>query len=175
MRAFSASHINMNKYLLFAILLFPFYSTANAITYKNKIDSIVVYKSQRKMIIFTKGRLIKTYKIAIGQNPMGHKQCQGDNRTPEGKYYINDKNPKSSYYLNLGISYPNNRDRRNAKKRGQNPGGDIKIHGYADKYGKTNERNIRYSSTWGCIAVTNKEMDELFHWVRIGAVILIKK
>ena len=127
------------------------------------------------MILYKKGKYIKSYKIAIGQNPMGHKQQQGDNRTPEGKYYINDKNPKSKYYLNLGISYPNNNDLKIAKRRGKIPGGDIKIHGYADKYGNTIKRNMRYSSTWGCIAVTNKEMDELYHWVKIGAVILIKK
>jgi murein L,D-transpeptidase YafK len=165
----------MQNYILLLLLLLPNLVSARKISYNNQVDSIVVLKSQRKMMLYIKGQPLKTYTIAIGQHPIGHKQFQGDNRTPEGKYSINDKNPNSTYYLNLGISYPNNNDRQRAKQLGKNPGGDIKIHGYADKYGNTSLRDVRFSSTWGCIAVTNQDMEELYYWVKIGAVIVIKK
>ncbi len=125
------------------------------------------------MTLFQKGKPVKTYTVSIGQNEIGHKVQQGDDRTPEGLYYIHDKNPHSRYFLNLGISYPNAVDKALAAKRQVNVGGDIKIHGYADKFGSTKEMYTRFSSTWGCIGVCNAEMLEIFQWVKIGASILI--
>jgi murein L,D-transpeptidase YafK len=139
----------------------------------NSIDSIVVYKAKRVLIIYSKKLAVKSYSVSIGENPLGHKIQQGDNKTPEGIYYINDKNAKSSYYRNLGISYPNKSDNAKAAKLKVATGGDIKIHGYADEKGSFKNRGIKYAYTWGCIALTNADMDELFSWVKKGAVINI--
>jgi murein L,D-transpeptidase YafK len=138
------------------------------------VDSLVVIKHQNTLMAFAKNKLIKTIDCGIGSNTKGHKQQQGDNRTPEGKYYITMRNDKSAYYKNLHINYPNEQDRKNCKARGVKTGGDIKIHGYADEFGKTYYRNTRYESTWGCVGVSNADMDELYKWVKNNAVILIK-
>lgn len=125
------------------------------------------------MTLFAQGKKIKTYVISIGATERGHKQQQGDDRTPEGLYIINDKNINSRYYRNLGISYPNRKDVADAARRKVDPGGDIKIHGYADKFGSVKEQYVRYTSTWGCIGVCNADMKEIFSFVRVGAKILI--
>jgi len=126
------------------------------------------------MRLYAKKKWVKSYSISIGSNPKGHKQYQGDNRTPEGKYYITDRNPNSSYFLNLHISYPNSADRKRARRLGKSPGGDIKIHGYADRYGKTKPMNAKFGFTWGCIAVNNNDMAEIYQLFKTGAVIIIK-
>lgn len=155
-----------------AILLFSISATAKQ---QIEIDSIVVEKSKGLMHTFMNKRLIKTYACGIGSNAKGHKIRQGDNRTPEGIYHITDRNANSIYYKNLHIDYPNDADRARAKKLNVKPGGDIKIHGYADKSGNSNYRNKKFDFTWGCISVTNVDMDELFTQVKNGAVILIKQ
>ncbi|MEZ4740799.1 MAG: L,D-transpeptidase family protein, partial [Flavobacteriales bacterium] len=94
-----------------------------------RIDSLRVYKSERRMDAYAGGVVVQTYSIALGQQPVGDKQYQGDMRTPEGRYTINDKNPNSGYHKNLGISYPSDADRKEARALGKSPGGDIKIHG----------------------------------------------
>lgn len=126
------------------------------------------------MKLFSKKVFIKSYIISIGQNEKGHKQYKGDNRTPEGLYTINDRNPNSAYYLNLGISYPNAKDKRNASKLGKSAGGDIKIHGYADANGNTHYPFLRFAYTWGCIALNNKDMAEVYKLVKTGAKIFIE-
>lgn len=140
----------------------------------NSCDSIMVSKSSRKMYLYSKRLLLKCYEISIGYNPIGHKQQQGDNRTPEGVYTITSKNPNSAYFKNLGISYPNQQDRLSAKRRRVSTGGDIKIHGYSDNHGSTQDWNTRYAYTWGCIGVCNRDMDEIFKLVRTGAKIFIQ-
>lgn len=137
-------------------------------------DSIMISKPDLKMYVYANKQVVRTYAISIGYNPIGHKQQQGDNRTPEGLYIIEDKNPNSNYFKNLGISYPNQADRANAKKRHVSPGGDIKIHGYADEKGRTTDWNTRYAYTWGCIGLCNRDMDEVFRIVKVGARIYIK-
>jgi murein L,D-transpeptidase YafK len=137
------------------------------------IDSIVVKKDKREMYVFQHHQLLKTYKIALGRQPMGHKQWQGDNRTPEGLYHIYNKNPHSSCHKNLGISYPNNTDRRAANKLGKSPGGDIKIHGLPNGQGYIGSLHTLKDWTYGCIAITDEEIDELFKHVSIGTPINI--
>ena len=138
------------------------------------IDRLVVYKSKRKMHVYSGNKWLKTYAIALGKNPAGHKQCEGDNRTPEGIYTINSRNPNSGYHKNLGISYPNAADIANAAKLGKPAGGDIKIHGLrngsAAYIGKSHHLK---DWTAGCIAVTNTEIDELYKTVKHNAVIEI--
>jgi murein L,D-transpeptidase YafK len=139
-----------------------------------KIDSIVIEKSNRKMDVYSKGELLKTYKISLGRNPSGDKQFEGDKKTPEGEYFICDKNPKSAFHKNIGISYPNQQDIEEAKKIGKNPGGQIKIHGAKNGLSWIGRFHRTIDWTAGCIAVTDKEIDELYNAVQIGSPILIK-
>ncbi len=139
------------------------------------ISRLVVHKSRREMEAYAPdGSLLKTYPVSLGGNPVGHKQFEGDLRTPEGVYRINDRNPNSGYHLNLGISYPNAKDRRHAASLGKSPGGDIKIHGLPNGYGNIGAAHLLRDWTHGCIALTNAEMDELFRAVVHNAEIDIR-
>lgn len=139
------------------------------------IDKLVVYKSKRKMEAYSEGKLLKTYTIALGKNPVGHKQFEGDNKTPEGIYTINARNPKSGYHKNLGVSYPNTSDKAYAEKQGKSPGGHIKIHGLRNDSGYIGKFHRFKDWTAGCIAVTNAEVDELYTAVEENAVIELLK
>lgn len=138
------------------------------------IDKLVILKSERLLLAYSKGNLIKSYKISLGGNPIGHKKCEYDNKTPEGTYYITDKNANSGYHKNLHISYPNKSDKLIASKHGLMPGGDIKIHGLKNNLGFLGRIHRWYDWTEGCIAVTNDEIDELFNAVKIGSEINVK-
>lgn len=139
-----------------------------------KIDKIVVHKAKREMQVFENKELLKTYPIALGKNPIGHKEFEGDKKTPEGTYTINDRNPNSAYHKNLGISYPNSADIAHAKAHGKSAGGAIKIHGIKNGLGEIIGANhLLKDWTDGCIAVTDREMDELYRAVVDNAVIEI--
>ena len=139
-----------------------------------KINKIVVHKAKREMQVFNNGELLKTYPIALGKNPIGHKEFEGDKKTPEGIYTINDRNPNSSYHKNLGISYPNDADIAHAKAHGKSAGGAIKIHGIKNGLGEiVGANHLLKDWTDGCIAVTDREMDELYRSVVDNAVIEI--
>src|SRR4051812_35813935 len=96
-------------------------------------DEIRVSKKAHEMLLLREGRVLRRYSIALGGSPLGHKQREGDKRTPEGRYTISGRNPKSSYHLSLRISYPNDADRERALKAGVSPGGDIMIHGLPNR------------------------------------------
>lgn len=128
------------------------------------IDTIVVEKSARRMVLVQKGRPIKTYQISLGFAPTGDKKIQGDGKTPEGVYTVNRRNPDSRFFLSLGISYPNAKDRAEARSLGRSAGGDIFIHGGT----KVSGRYKQGDWTRGCIAVTNAEIAEIYHSVPIG-------
>ncbi|MBF8963002.1 L,D-transpeptidase family protein [Pontibacter sp. FD36] len=140
-----------------------------------KIDKLLVLKSERKLLAYADGQLIKTYTIALGRSPVGHKEYEGDKKTPQGLYTINDKNPNSAYHKNLGISYPNTDDIKHARTLGKSPGGAIKIHGLQNGTGFISKFH-RFFNSWtlGCIAVTDEEMDELYDAVPIGTPIEIR-
>ena len=140
----------------------------------SQIDNLVVYKSKRQLLAYSNGELVKTYKIALGRQPVGDKEFEGDKKTPEGIYFINDKNPYSDYHKNLGISYPNKNDIENAKRLGKPTGGDVKIHGLRNKTGFISKFHRWYDWTFGCIAVTDEEIDELYKAVKVGTQIEIK-
>lgn len=141
-----------------------------------KVEKIVVKKSERVLEVYSQEELLKSYTISLGFNPVGDKQVEGDGRTPEGAYVINDKNPNSGYHLNLGISYPNESDRVEAARLGKSAGGDIKIHGLKNGYMKYIGRFQRFRDwTHGCIALTNEEVRELYEHVPIGTPIIIIK
>ncbi len=138
------------------------------------IEKIVVLKSERKLLVYGEGKLIKTYIIALGKEPIGKKQFECDDKTPEGQYYIYDKNQYGKFHKTLGISYPNNEDIKFAKQAKRLPGGDVKIHGLKDNFGILSKFHIFKDWTAGCIALTNVEIDELYDHVPIGTPIEIK-
>lgn len=172
---------SITKNYVLIIVIFLFLGTGIYFNFKSnialdkncKIDYIKIDKSERKLIVYSNGRLIKVYKISLGKNPNGAKQYQGDNKTPEGVYHINGKNPNSIAYKNLGISYPNKEDILRALKLRKPTGGDIKIHGMMNDLGFIGRIHSFFDWTNGCIAVTNSEIDELFKYVKVGTKIEI--
>ena len=148
---------------------------------------IVVKKGQRQLLLFSEGKLVRTYHIGLGLSPVGDKVRQGDRRTPEGDFYIFTKNDKSAYYLSLGVSYPNATHAERGLRDGlitkaqhdtiisalrakkgppQNTrlGGDIYIHG----------NGSQSDWTWGCVALENEDIRELFNAVGVGTPVTIK-
>ena len=120
--------------LVISLLAYYFWPEKSLDTFK-KIDKILVIKHKRQLIVFSEGKELKSYKISLGKQPIGAKEFEGDKKTPEGHYIINDKNPNSGYHLNLGISYPNKGDLEHARKLGKSPGGQIKMHGLRNGLG----------------------------------------
>ena len=143
------------------------------LTTNTKINKLIVFKSKRELLAYTNGQLVKTYSISLGRNPSGDKEFEGDKKTPEGLYYINNKNQNSGYHKNLGISYPNKDDIKQAKLIGKPAGGDIKIHGLRNGVGFIGKLHRWFDWTLGCIALTNNEVDELYQAVEIGTPIEI--
>ena len=137
-------------------------------------DSIVVEKSRHTMTLYNNGTPVRIYFIALGQNPVGKKIGIGDNRTPEGVYYIAGHNPESKYHLSLRVSYPNDQDMAEARARGVAPGGDIMIHGLPRGFENVGAEHRQRDWTKGCIAVTNAEIEEIWSAIPDGAVIYIK-
>lgn len=129
-------------------------------------DSIVVAKSARRMQLLRGGKVLKTYSILLGDAPVGHKRQQGDERTPEGLYRISGRNPNSRFHLSLRVSYPDAADRKQAQARGVDPGGDIMIHGGTPA-------GYRRDWTDGCIALTDREIEDVWSRVPTGTPIRI--
>jgi L,D-peptidoglycan transpeptidase YkuD (ErfK/YbiS/YcfS/YnhG family) len=138
------------------------------------IDRILVEKKRRQLKLIAKGEVIKAYKIALGGNPEGPKEKQGDNKTPEGTYFIDSKNKDSRYHLALHISYPNERDKQRAKELGVSPGGDIMIHGIKNGFSWIGDSHAEIDWTKGCIAVTDTEIEEIYNVARVGTVVEIR-
>ncbi|MGL5429514.1 MAG: L,D-transpeptidase family protein [Vibrio sp.] len=138
------------------------------------VDLVKVDKSKRRIYLLEQGKVIREYRIALGQSPKGHKQQEGDQRTPEGEYSLDFILEDSSFYRSMHISYPNAQDLHFAQLRGINPGGDIKIHGI--KNGDNRDPAFIQSFDWtnGCIALTNQEMDEFLNLVKPGTPITIE-
>lgn len=133
-----------------------------------EVTGIVVNKGERRMHLLHHGKVLESYRISLGFAPSGHKQIEGDGRTPEGVYTIDRRNPDSRFHLSIGISYPNEQDIAAAEALGKEPGGDIFIHGQ-EKRGKRK----RGDWTWGCIAVSNREMEQIYAMVKDGTPIAI--
>lgn len=128
-----------------------------------EVTRVVIQKGARRMYLLNGQTVLKAYEIDLGFAPRGDKQIEGDGKTPEGSYYVDRKNPKSSFHLSLGISYPNADDIALAQALGQDPGGDIFIHGASGRLGR---RGTDW--TYGCIAVTNKEIEDIYVMVNTG-------
>lgn len=137
-----------------------------------QVDRIVVDKSDRVMILFRGDTEIARYAdIKLGNAAMGHKRFEGDEKTPEGSYIINGRNPKSSYHLSLKLSYPNTVDKAYAKARGKSAGGDIFIHGQPNW---SPMKRLSHDWTDGCIAVSNVEIEQLWKIVHDGTKIIVE-
>lgn len=142
---------------------------------KADIDNILVEKNNRKMYLRHGENVVKEYKISLGRQPVGAKVKSGDNKTPEGTYYIVNHNPHSKFHLSLKISYPNQEQIRAAKEGNYSAGGDIMIHGFPNA-APNFIFNIRHkTSDWtaGCIAVTDDEIEEIYKLVKDGTPITI--
>ena len=141
------------------------------------VTTIEVFKQQRQLKLKHHDQIIRSYPIRLGFNPMGHKQFEGDGKTPEGTYTIDWRNPQSAYYKSLHISYPNPNDLAYAKQRQKSAGGDVMIHGTvptpATAFPASSTYMPRKDWTLGCIAVTNADMDEIWQLVKNGTQIII--
>ena len=157
---------------LVALLVLPVHAVAaNDV---EKADAVLVIKSEKRLYLMKKGEVLASYRAAFGAEPKGHKERQGDERTPEGRYTLGYKNGNSAYYKSIHVSYPNAEDRRKARQRGYDPGGDIMIHGQPNGWGWVWPVLQRISWTDGCIALSNENMDRVWEAVDPGIPIEIR-
>jgi len=141
---------------------------------KKPADKILIEKKERRLTLLSQGKPLKNYKIALGGNPNGPKERQGDKKTPEGTYVIDSKNRDSRYHLALHISYPNEQDKKRAKKLGVSPGGDIMIHGIKNGFSWLGDAHTAVDWTKGCIAVTDEEIEEIDKLAPNGTLVEIR-
>ncbi len=137
------------------------------------VDLVVVYKEARLLQLRKSGQIVRSFDIALGVEPEGHKLYEGDGRTPEGVYTLDWRNPDSQFYRSIHISYPREDDREAALRRGQSPGGMIMIHGMPNGRRAVDMGHPLSDWTNGCLAVTNDEMDEIWSLVEDGTTIII--
>jgi len=158
---------------LLCVLLF---ACCGASAAAERADQIIVDKSEHRLTVLSKGKVIATFSAGFGVNPVGHKERQGDRRTPEGRYVLDYKNPNSAFYRSIHISYPNAADRARARRGGYNPGGDIMIHGQP-----SDPRMVGAIARWpnpdwtdGCVSLLNSDMKRLWELVTVPVPIEIK-
>lgn len=125
-------------------------------------DLVVVKKSERRLYLYSNGEVLRTFNISLGLSPVGPKEREGDFRTPEGRYRLEAKNPNSDFFLSMKVSYPNDNDRRRARAKGLNPGGQIMIHGLPNDPKHPASRYRGRDWTDGCIAVSNSDMVDIW-------------
>ncbi|WP_245568361.1 L,D-transpeptidase family protein [Ferrimonas futtsuensis] len=139
-----------------------------------QVDLVRVDKSQRQMELLEQGAVVRSYSVAFGANPQGHKQQEGDEKTPEGRYILDYTKEDSSFYRAMHIDYPNAQDRAAAAEHGVSPGGLIMVHGQRNGLGWLAPLTQWFNWTDGCIALTNDEMDEFMALVPVGTPIEIR-
>ena len=159
------------KIVATTIVILLYLGTAHS---EQTADMVVVEKSKSRLYLMREGETLASFRVAFGSNPKGHKQEQGDGRTPEGRYILDYKNAGSAYYKSIHISYPNEKDRQEARKRGVNPGGEIMIHGQKNGYGRLSILVQRFNWTNGCIALSDRDMDAVWNAVEPGTPIEIR-
>ncbi|SFL96139.1 L,D-transpeptidase catalytic domain [Marinobacter zhejiangensis] len=137
------------------------------------ISQVLVRKEERRLYLMAGEDVIRSYRISLGDNPVGHKLYEGDERTPEGQYTLDWRNANSDFYKSIHISYPNDRDRELASSWGLDPGGSIMIHGLPNNAGDLAFAFLGLDWTDGCIAVSNEEMEEIWQLVADGTPIQI--
>ncbi len=160
----------MNKLLVgLSLMLLSSFSFA-----QEKADFVLVEKSKNLLTLFKNQKVIGTYHVVFGGNPIGHKEQEGDNKTPEGRYILDSKNVNSAYYKSIHISYPNAKDIANAKAKGVSPGGAIMIHGQKNGFGWAAAATQKTNWTLGCIALRNEDMEVIWKSVKVPVPIEIK-
>lgn len=140
---------------------------------KNLVDHVIVNKSHKQMLLMYKGQVVRKYWIALSDRPVGHKQFEGDKKTPEGRYILDYVKERSTYYKAFHISYPNKKDIEYARSRGRSPGGMIMVHGQPRNNSEYHDSVQRSDWTNGCIAILNNEIDEFISLVDPGTPITI--
>ena len=153
--------------LVLASLVMTACSSKFRSNYGPTVTQVQVHKADRKMYLLHNDKVLKVYDVGLGGQPVGPKEIEGDGKTPEGVYYITHRNPKSIYHLSLGISYPNDKDRATAAALGQPTGGDIFIHGGPLK------RTTTQDWTAGCIAVSDRQIEEIYSMIKPGTPIFL--
>jgi murein L,D-transpeptidase YafK len=138
------------------------------------VDRVVVLKREHTLQLLDHGKVVKTYKVALGGDPVGPKTRQGDHKTPEGVYVLDRRNVHSQFYKSIHISYPNERDRAEARHNGVSPGGDVFVHGLPKAYAWVGASHRLKDWADGCVAVTNEELDEIWKAVADGTPIEIR-
>ena len=139
---------------------------ASLIRHHERADSVLVVKSERKLYLLRAGEVLREFDVSLGLVPTGHKQREGDFRTPEGRYYLEARNPSSDYFLSIKVSYPNSEDRARARAAGVDPGGQIMIHGLPNEPKREESSYRGWDWTDGCIAVSNSDMIDI--WLMTG-------
>lgn len=139
-----------------------------------KADSIVIFKKSHVMQLMFAGKVIKTYKVALGRGGLAPKEREGDARTPEGRYFVDSRNAASHYHRALHISCPNSEDRARAARMHAAPGGAVMIHGLPNGMGWVGATHRLYDWTLGCVAVTDQEIDEIWDMVPVGTPVEIR-
>jgi murein L,D-transpeptidase YafK len=165
--------ISGRLFIVAALALAPFVTQADTLPQASHVamrttenlpivDKIIVYKADRKLELLQHGTLVRTYKVALGLNPIGTKERSGDFRTPEGSYRLVRRNPRSDYFLSMQVSYPNEADLKHAKRNHWDTGGSIMIHGLPNQL--KHDPSYYESRDWtdGCIAVSNSDMLEIW-------------
>jgi len=161
---------------MLGVLLIGMLAAEDSVSFAHpvKADQVVVVKSQRTLTLLSQGKVIRTYKVALGGAPVGSKEQQGDHKTPEGRYVLDRRNSKSRFYKSIHVSYPNEQDQQKAAKNGTTPGGDIMLHGLPNGFGWLGDADRAMDWTDGCMAVTDAEIDEIWDLVADGTPIEIR-
>ncbi len=159
-----------SAWLGYILVMLGFFSCSAALA----VDVVKVDKSERRMYLYDGATLVRQFDIALGGQPQGHKQQEGDQKTPEGRYVLDAINEQSSYYRSMHVSYPNANDTAQAKARGVSPGGMIMVHGQRNGTGWLAGLTQHFDWTDGCIALRNDEMDEFLRLVKVGTPIEIQ-
>ena len=169
---FGEGEMRLSLLIVFLFIVFLFIPThANCL---EKADFVLIVKSESKLYLKKKGKTLKEFHVVFGKNPKGRKFKKGDERTPEGRYILDYKREDSAFYKSIHISYPNKKDKRRAKELGVNPGGQIMIHGQKNGFVWPASITQLFNWTDGCIALSNRDMDEVWKAVDVGTPILIK-
>lgn len=158
----------MPRIILIISLLFPCTSKAFEIA-----DSVLVEKSKHRLSLIKNGKSIAEYPVVFGGNPVGHKEREGDQKTPEGTYTLDSKNANSRYHKAIHISYPNAQDLANAQSKGVSAGGAIMIHGQKNGFGWASFVTQRTNWTAGCIALSDEDMDKVWNSISVPTKIEI--
>jgi murein L,D-transpeptidase YafK len=135
---------------------------ATLVRHHEQADAVLVVKSERKLYLLKTGEVLREFDVSLGLVPSGHKQREGDFRTPEGRYRLEARNPSSDYFLSIKVSYPNEQDRARARALGVDPGGQIMIHGQPNQPKRDESSYQGWDWTDGCIAVSNSDMIDIW-------------